>query len=124
MGELREMMQKVLTEVGTLAGEVSTLKGLDQEVMEIREKLASTGENQRGKSPAIVREREGLNDAPKQFDERSQREKNTGSYNNHHFQFSKWSRLDFLKFSGEDLRSWLFKVEQFFNMKMFPWMRG
>ncbi|KAF3667065.1 hypothetical protein FXO38_08796 [Capsicum annuum] len=120
IGELREMMQKVLTEVGTPAGEVSTLKGLDQAVVEIREKLASTGENQRGKSPAIVREREGLNDGPRQFDERSQREKSIGSYNNHHFQFSRWSRLDFLKFSGEDLRSWLFKVEQFFNMENVP----
>ncbi|KAF3633129.1 putative cysteine-rich receptor-like protein kinase 29-like [Capsicum annuum] len=99
---------------------VSTLKGLDQAVMEIREKLTSTGENQRGKSPTIVREREGLNDAPRQFDERSQRGKSTSSYNNHHFQFSRWSRLDFLKFSGEDLRSWLFKVEQFFNMENVP----
>ncbi|PHT82753.1 hypothetical protein T459_11196 [Capsicum annuum] len=83
----------------------------------MRKKLASIGENQRGTSPAIVQEREGLNNAPRQFDERSQREKSTGSYNNHHFQFSRWSQLDFLKFLGEDLRSWLFKVEQFFNMK-------
>lgn len=47
-------MQNVLTEVGMMAGEVSTPKGLDQSVMEIRDKLASTSENQKGKSPEIV----------------------------------------------------------------------
>ncbi|KAH0650469.1 hypothetical protein KY284_030381 [Solanum tuberosum] len=39
------------------------------------------------------------------------------SYNIYISNFSRWSRMEFLRFSGEDLRSWLFKIEQFFSME-------
>ncbi|KAG5616809.1 hypothetical protein H5410_016633 [Solanum commersonii] len=49
--ELREMMQKMLLEIGTLAKDVSNLQKLDQVVLEIKELMASNGANQRDKIP-------------------------------------------------------------------------
>jgi len=54
--ELREMMQKMLSEMGTLAGEVSNLKKLDQVVLELKDQLATVGENHRDKSLATTGE--------------------------------------------------------------------
>ena len=39
MGELKEMMQNLAEKMGTLAGEVTNLKTLDQVVMELKEQL-------------------------------------------------------------------------------------
>lgn len=39
MGELREMMQKLISEIGVLNGAVEKLKKLNQTVMELKEQL-------------------------------------------------------------------------------------
>ncbi|KAF3631931.1 hypothetical protein FXO37_27741 [Capsicum annuum] len=48
MGELREMMQKLVSEMGVLIGEVASLKKLDRTVSELKEQLEG---NQRDNSP-------------------------------------------------------------------------
>ena len=105
VGELRELMQKVLSEVRTLAGEVICLKKLDQVVVELREQLAVSGKNRRGKTPMDHPEREEVPDARRVFDKRSQREKSSSSFTNHHSHFPRWSRMEFLRFFGGYLRS-------------------
>ncbi|XP_075098837.1 uncharacterized protein LOC142175749 [Nicotiana tabacum] len=107
--DLRELMQKLVADVGALAGEVSNL---DQTVLELKEQLTHSGENRRDKTPM---QHEG-----EPSDERSPREKSPASYNHHNCNFSRWSRMEFLRFNGEDLKSWLFKIEQFFSMEKVP----
>ena len=85
VGELRELMQKVLLEVGTLAGEVSSLKKLDQVVVKLREQLAISE-----KTPVDHPEREEVPDVRRVFDERSQREKSASSFTYHNCQFFRW----------------------------------
>ncbi|KAH0699101.1 hypothetical protein KY285_013559 [Solanum tuberosum] len=119
MGELKEMMQNLAEKIGTLAGEVTNLKRLDQVVMELKEQLITNRESGREKTP--------IEDDPstaRHSDERihhsegrSHRPRSPTSYNTHHSNFSRWSRMEFLRFAGEDLRSWLFKIEQFFSME-------
>ncbi|XP_019267598.1 PREDICTED: uncharacterized protein LOC109244894 [Nicotiana attenuata] len=111
-GDLRELMQKLIAEVGALSGEVSNLKRLDQTVLELKEQLNHSGENRRDKTPM---QHEG-----EPSDERSPREWSPGYYNHHNSNFSRWSRMEFLRFNGEDLKSWLFKIEQFFSMEKVP----
>ncbi|KAH0689958.1 hypothetical protein KY289_017316 [Solanum tuberosum] len=118
--------------MGTLVVEVSNLKELDQVVLELKDQLvtvrgihrdkspATTGGNQGEKSHVIHLERGELSNAQKQFNERFHREKGASSFTNHYSQYSRWSRMEFLRFSGEDLRSWLFRIEQFFSMDNIP----
>ncbi|MCD9645857.1 hypothetical protein HAX54_035167 [Datura stramonium] len=49
--ELHEMMQKVLSELGTLMGEVSSFTKLDQVVLEMMKQLATAGGSRGDKSP-------------------------------------------------------------------------
>ncbi|KAH0774413.1 hypothetical protein KY290_011550 [Solanum tuberosum] len=42
------------------------------------------------------------------------------NFHSHHSNFNWWSRMEFLRFNGEDLRSWLFKIDQFFSMEGVP----
>ncbi|KAH0743739.1 hypothetical protein KY290_031732 [Solanum tuberosum] len=49
--KLRERMQKMLLEVGTLAKEVSNLKKLDQMMLERKEQMTSNIVNHRDKIP-------------------------------------------------------------------------
>lgn len=41
--ELRKMMHKILAEMGTITGEVSHLKGLDQTVRDLTEQITTSG---------------------------------------------------------------------------------
>lgn len=45
------MLQKLIADMGTLTGEVTSLKRLDQVVMELKEQFVQSGENRREKSP-------------------------------------------------------------------------
>ncbi|XP_019224822.1 PREDICTED: uncharacterized protein LOC109206457 [Nicotiana attenuata] len=102
-------MQKLIADVGVLSGEVLALKQLDRTVLELKEQMTNSRENQKDKAPATD------DDGPSEA--RSHREKSPASYNHHNSNFSRWSRMEFLRFNGEDLRSWLFKIEQFFSME-------
>lgn len=42
------------------------------------------------------------------------------STHNHNSNLSRWSRIEFLRLAGEDLKSWLVKIEQFFSMEIIP----
>ncbi|PHT72033.1 hypothetical protein T459_22818 [Capsicum annuum] len=121
IGDLREMMQNLITAVGHLAGKVSSLEKLDHTVMELRKQLA--GDNRRNTVPL---RNEGDSDQGERVELHREREWSLGNCNNsqfhncpkfHHSSFNRWSRMEFLKFNGDDLRSWLFKIEQFFSME-------
>ncbi|PHT67371.1 hypothetical protein T459_26858 [Capsicum annuum] len=115
------MIQNLITEVGHLAGKVSSLEKLDHTVMELRKQLA--GDNQRNTVPL---RNEGDSDQGERVELHREREGSPGNFSNsqfhnspkfHHSRFNRWSRIEFLKFNGDDLRSWLFKIERFFSMK-------
>ncbi|KAL3363823.1 hypothetical protein AABB24_012855 [Solanum stoloniferum] len=110
--ELRERMQKMLLEVGTLAKEVSNLKKLDQMMLERKEQMTSNIVNHRDKIP--TRE----DKIP--VGGRQSKEQSHNNYINHNSHYSQWSTMEFLKFSGEDLKSWLFRIDQLFNMESIP----
>lgn len=56
-GEWREMMQKLITEIVVLNGEVASLKKLDQTVMELKEQLGEIrGDNTPGEKKLGHRE--------------------------------------------------------------------
>ncbi|KAH0702736.1 hypothetical protein KY290_018049 [Solanum tuberosum] len=110
--ELREMMQKMLLEIGTLAKKVSNLQKLDQVVLEIKELMASNGANQRDKIPT------GGDKIPVggwQLEQQSH-----SSFGNQNSHYPRGSTMEFLKFSEEDLRSWLFRIDQFFHRENIP----
>ncbi|KAG5596734.1 hypothetical protein H5410_037966 [Solanum commersonii] len=111
--ELRERMQKMLLEVGTLAKEVSNLKKLDQMMLERKEQMTSNIVNHRDKIP--TRE-DKIPVGGRQSKEQSHN--NFINHNSHYY--SQWSTMEFLKFSGEDLKSWLFRIDQLFNMENIP----
>ncbi|KAK4713215.1 hypothetical protein R3W88_019122 [Solanum pinnatisectum] len=119
MGELKEMMQNLAEKMETLVGEVTNLKRLDQVVMELKEHLVTNRESGREKThmedvpSTAIHSDEGIHHS----EGRSYRPRSPTSYNTHHSNFSRWSRTEFLMFAGEDLRSWLFKIEQFFSME-------
>lgn len=50
--ELREMGQKLAADMRNLTGKVTTMKKLDQVVLELKEYSVNSGENRREKSPA------------------------------------------------------------------------
>lgn len=109
VGELREMMQKMLSEIETLVGEVLNFKRLDQVVLELKDQLvnirgnhrdkspANSGGNQGKKSPVIHFKRREMPDAQKLFDEKFHGEKSANSFTNHHSQFSRWSKNGILE---------------------------
>ncbi|OIT36293.1 hypothetical protein A4A49_64830, partial [Nicotiana attenuata] len=78
--DLRELMQKLIANVGTLSGEVLALKQLDQVVLELKEQMTNSRENQKDKAPATD------DDGPSEA--RSHREKSPASYNHHNSNFS------------------------------------
>lgn len=46
------------------------------------------------------------------------RSRSPASFTNHHNSvFSRWSRMELLRFTSEDLKSLLFKIDQFFLME-------
>jgi len=119
MGELKEMMQNLAEKMGVFAGKVTNLKRLDQVVMELKEQLVTNRESGREKThmedgPSTARHSD---ERIHHSEGRSHRPRSPTSYNTHHSNFSRWSRMEFLRFAGEDLRSWLFKIEQFFSME-------
>ncbi|PHT90349.1 hypothetical protein T459_05462 [Capsicum annuum] len=118
MEDLREMMQNLVTEVGNLAGKVSSLERLDSVVMELRQQLV--GEGRRNNVPLGHEENHdqewgiGNKERSPNYGTISQF---SNSFNFQHSHFNRWSRMKFLKFSRDDLRSWLFKIEKFFSME-------
>lgn len=114
MGEIREIMQKLIANIRALSSEVSSLKQLDQTINELKEKLVVVGEHRRDNG--LMEQDDGPSEA-RQSVERPHRERSPINSNTHNSIFSRWSRMEFLRFAGEDLRSWLFKIEQFFSME-------
>ncbi|XP_015074567.1 uncharacterized protein LOC107018569 [Solanum pennellii] len=100
MGELKEMMQNMAEKMGTNKLITNRESG--------RERTPVEG------GPSTARH---LDERIHHSEERSHRPRSPTSYNTHHSNFSRWSRMEFLRFAGEDLRSWLFKIEQFFSME-------
>ncbi|OIT33082.1 hypothetical protein A4A49_61248, partial [Nicotiana attenuata] len=78
--DLRELMQKLIADVGVLSGEVLALKQLDRTVLELKEQMTNSRENQKDKAPATD------DDGPSEA--RSHREKSPASYNHHNSNFS------------------------------------
>ncbi|KAH0702596.1 hypothetical protein KY290_017911 [Solanum tuberosum] len=99
--ELRDMMQQLLIQVNTLTGKVSLLEKLDQAMINLRNQVTTGGIRGEQSEEGVRREREN-------------------NFHSHHSNFSRWSRMEFLRFNGEDLRSWLFKIDQFFSMEGVP----
>lgn len=121
IGDLCEMLQSLVTEVGHLVGKVSSLKNLDHAVTELKQQLM--GEN-RGNTIPLVHEETQDHESGMRNRRKKDRSPNFGNNSPFHvasdFQqshFMRWPRMDFLKFSRDDLRSWLFKIEQFFSME-------
>ncbi|KAH0634234.1 hypothetical protein KY284_037020 [Solanum tuberosum] len=119
VGDLRDMMQNLITEVGALAGKISSLEKLDQTVIELQNQFAASGENRRDKTPLETEEGPtGKVQSEERIHRNRGRSPNSGnSYHSNQSNFTRWSRMEFLRFNGEDLRSWLFKIEQFFSME-------
>ncbi|KAH0650158.1 hypothetical protein KY284_030070 [Solanum tuberosum] len=96
--------------MGHSTGEVTNMKRLDHVVMELKEHLVSNRESGRETTPM---QQDGPS-AATLSEERIHRPMSPTSYSTHNSNFSRWPRMEVLRFSGEDLRSWLFKIEQFF----------
>ncbi|PHT40450.1 Isocitrate dehydrogenase [NADP] [Capsicum baccatum] len=112
IGELREMMQKLISEIGVLNSAVAKLKKLNQTVMELKEQLegnrkntTTTGDGIETSGERLLRERQLVEEPGN---------KNPLGYQQ---SIARYSKLDFLRFSGEDVSSWLFRVEQFFEFE-------
>ncbi|PHT92339.1 hypothetical protein T459_00221 [Capsicum annuum] len=118
MGDLCEIVQNLVTEVGNLAGKVSSLERLDSVVIELRQQLV--GEGRRNNVP-LGHEENHDQEGEIGNRERSPNYGTTSQFPNssifQHSHFNRWSRMEFLKFFEYDLRSWLFKIEQFFSME-------
>ncbi|PHU08663.1 hypothetical protein BC332_20523 [Capsicum chinense] len=119
IGDLCEMLQSLVTEVGHLASKVSSLENLDHVFMELKQQLM--GENGRNTIP-LVHEETQDHERGTQNRREGDRSPNFGNNSPFHvasnFQQSHFTRwMDFLKFSGDDLRSWLLKIEKFFSME-------
>lgn len=95
-------------------GEVSNLKHLDQTVLELKEQLTNPGENRRDKTQLEPEDRPSMT---RQSEERSHRDGSPARYNRNS-NSSRWSIVKFSRFTEDDLRSWLFKIEQYFSMEM------
>ncbi|PHT86779.1 hypothetical protein T459_08885 [Capsicum annuum] len=110
--ELREMMQKLISEIGVLNGAVEKLKKLNQTVMELKEQLEGNQKNITPTGDEIETSGERLSRERQLVEE--PRNKNPLGYQQ---SIARYSKLDFPRFSGEDVSSWLFRVEQFFGFK-------
>ncbi|PHU09186.1 hypothetical protein BC332_21046 [Capsicum chinense] len=93
VGELRDIMQQLITKVGSLAGKVSSLEKLDQTVIELKNQL-STGETLREKTPL---EWDNNLSRDEESEERGARakEKIPNNYHYHHSNFNRWSRMEY-----------------------------
>ncbi|KAM3283374.1 hypothetical protein P3S67_027019 [Capsicum chacoense] len=89
--ELREMMQKLISEIGVLNGN--------------QKDITPTGDEIETSGETLSREKQ-LVEEP--------RNKNPLGYQQG---IAHYSKLDFPRFSGEDVCSWLFRVEQFFEFE-------
>ncbi|PHU09047.1 hypothetical protein BC332_20907 [Capsicum chinense] len=98
MGELREMMQKLISEIGVLNGAVAKLKKLNQTVMELKEQLEG---NRKDTTPTG----DGIETSGKRLLRERQLVEEPGNKNPLGYQQSiaRYSKLDFLRFSGEDI---------------------
>ncbi|PHT76483.1 hypothetical protein T459_20005 [Capsicum annuum] len=97
--------------MGVLTGEVVSLKKLDLMVSELKEQLkqnrrdnSSVEDGVKASRARQSREIQSMEEEPKN--------KNLMGYQQG---IARYFKLDFLKFSGEDVKSWLFRVKQFFK---------
>ncbi|KAH0670930.1 hypothetical protein KY290_026367 [Solanum tuberosum] len=96
IGDLRDMMQILVTEMGNLAGKVSSLEKLDHAVMELRNQISA--ENRRHTVPLG---QEGVSDGNDGLGVPRERERSPRTCNNsqsHQSNFNRWSRMEFLRF--------------------------
>ncbi|KAF3627820.1 hypothetical protein FXO38_28576 [Capsicum annuum] len=106
------MIQKLISEIGILNDAVAELKKLNQMVMELKEQLEGnrkdttpTGNGIKISGDRLSRERQ-LVEEPEN--------KNPLGYQQG---IAHYPKLDFPRFSGEDVSFWLFRVEQFFEFE-------
>ncbi|XP_016544368.1 uncharacterized protein LOC107844474 [Capsicum annuum] len=91
----------------------------DKELLEIREALGSMAQKGKGKEPNRAESTNGRAGSMELQQEERPKEShhNSNSYGNY---FTKYSRLEFPRFSDQALRTWLYKVDQFFSMDEVP----
>ncbi|XP_060212133.1 uncharacterized protein LOC132639720 [Lycium barbarum] len=99
--------------MGTLTGGVASLKRLDQIVAQLKEHVEGTRIETSPVINVVETSRERVS-RDKQVVDDEHRDRNNTNYQNYPG-ISRYSKVDFPRFSGDDLKSWLFKVEQFFN---------
>ncbi|PHT36526.1 hypothetical protein CQW23_24226 [Capsicum baccatum] len=91
----------------------------DKELLEIREALGSMAQKGKGREPNRAESTNGMAGSMELQQEERPKESHHNS-NSHGNYFTKYSRLEFPRFSGQDLRTWLYKVDQFFSMDEVP----
>ncbi|PHU00313.1 Isocitrate dehydrogenase [NADP], partial [Capsicum chinense] len=98
MRELREMMQKLISEIGVLNGAVAKLKKLNQTVMELKEQLEGIRKN-------TTPTGDGIETSGERLSRERQLGEEPGSKNPLGYQqgIARYSKLDFPRFSGEDV---------------------
>ncbi|XP_047257482.1 uncharacterized protein LOC107849355 [Capsicum annuum] len=112
ISQMQEQLQKLMEGMTSIMNRNSQV---DKEMGELKENLARLAVNNREKEGG--REESSTGRACSMDlhnDYRSRDNHNHGNF------FTRFSRLDFPKFSGLELRTWLYKVDQFFSMDEIP----
>ncbi|PHT31423.1 Isocitrate dehydrogenase [NADP] [Capsicum baccatum] len=97
MGELRELMQKLISEIGVLNGAAAKLKNLNQTVMELKEQLEGIRKDTTPTGGAIETSGERL--SRETIGGRARKQDPLGYQQG----IARYSKLDFPRFSGEDV---------------------
>ncbi|PHT63545.1 hypothetical protein T459_32641 [Capsicum annuum] len=109
---MQEQLQKLMEGMASIMDRNSQV---DKEMGELKENLARLAvndqENEGGREESAAGRACSMD---LHNDYRSRDKQNHGNF------FTRFSRLDFPKFSGLELRTWLYKVDQFFSMDEIP----
>ncbi|XP_019252819.1 PREDICTED: uncharacterized protein LOC109231628 [Nicotiana attenuata] len=116
MGDIIELMQQLISTIGSLAEEVAHLKGLDQAVGELKEQMLNSAKSNEDEAigPSGAKSRSNSKDSSDKYHVEEEGNRTDGR------QYSKYTQISFPRFFGNDLRSWLFKAEQFFQIDRVP----
>ncbi|KAM3308677.1 hypothetical protein P3S67_010421 [Capsicum chacoense] len=106
------MMQKLISEIGILNEAVAKLKKLNQTVMELKEQLEGNRKDTTPTENGIETSGDRLS-RERQLVEEPEKKNSLGYQQG----IARYSKLDFPRFSVEDVRFWLFRVEQFFEFE-------